>query len=187
MGAPRVYSTTFQLLSQCSTLLFGYTTIMPRFHSPILRRARGSGADGIKSYNDPRVRLPAAPSLASGCRSSSNTWYSRPMAEPWAVSRSVTKYFTPLLAPSLNLKSNSKMNAPYCASVTISPPPAASPPVEASTFNTPSFTSQPFCGKVVLYAPRQPVVVLPSHNSLKPAFFSASERLLGIIFTTNRS
>src|SRR6476469_1991260 len=104
IGPPRVYSTTFQPLSQCSTLLFGYTTIIPRFHSPILRRARGSGLDGIRSYREASVRLPAAPSFASGCPASSNTWYSKPMAEPLLSSFSVTKYFTPLLAASVILK-----------------------------------------------------------------------------------
>src|SRR6476620_6774600 len=147
IGPPRVYSTTFQPLSQCSTLLFGYTTIIPRFHSPILRRARGSRLDGIKSYKDASVRLPAAPSLASGWRSSSSTWYSKPMAEPLLFSFSVTKYLTPLLAPSVNLKSNCKIKAPYSFVVTISPPLAASPPCDANTLNTPSLICQPLSGK----------------------------------------
>src|SRR5690606_33076445 len=94
-------------------------------------------------------------------------------------------YFTPLLAPSVNLHSNWKIKALYSFCVTISPPLVDSAPFEESTCNSPLFTSQPFSGKFFLYAPRQPWVVLPSNSSEKPLRFSASDRSFGIVFTTN--
>src|ERR1019366_7119906 len=81
--------------------------------SPIGRITDLSLLEGIKSYNDASVLSPFLPSFASGCNESSSTWYSRPMADPVLCSERVTKYFTPLLAPGVNLNSNDRSNALY--------------------------------------------------------------------------
>ena len=62
----------------------------------------------------------------------------------------------------------------------MSPPAAASPPPVSRTMSTPSLIVQPFSGNVCSFAPRQPAVVLPSHSSFQPSFFSRSVRVLGM-------
>src|SRR5690606_26544189 len=144
------YSKTFHPFNQCSMRLSGCTTIIPLFHSPIGLLALDSGSEGIRSYKEANLRLPAAPCFASGCFSSSSIWYSKPIADPVLFSFSVTKYFTPLFAPGDNLKSNWKINAPYSFSVTISPPFADSAPPDGNTLSTPFSTCHPFAGKFSL-------------------------------------
>src|SRR5690606_36423135 len=55
----------------------------------------------------------------------------------------------------------------------------------ASTSIIPSLIAQPLSGKVFLYAPRHPVDDFPSKRSSMPYCFSASDKLLGIVFLTN--
>src|ERR1700761_7986289 len=150
--------------------------ILPVFHAPIGRTKRSCLLAGIRSYNEARVRSPFLPNLASGCTLSSKTWYSSPIAEPLVSSFKVTKYFTPLLAPVLILNSNDKSNALNSSLVTISPTLAASPPAEPKIVIVPSRTTQPpgLVGKVVILAPIQPALVLPSNSKRQPSFFSYS-------------
>src|SRR5258708_35337401 len=128
--------------------------------------------EGIKSYKDAKVRLPFFPILASGCNESSSTWYSNPIAEPVLFSVSVTKYFTPLFAPGVNLNSNERSKALYSPVVTISPPSPPSLPFDSNTVMVPLVTFQSFSGKVFLYAPLQPLEVFPSNNNFHPFCFS---------------
>ena len=66
--------------------------------------------------------------------------------------------------------------------VTISPPLVDSPPSDFRTFKMPSSMIQPLSGNVVDLAPRQPLVVLPSHNNFQPSFCSCDDRVLGTLF-----
>src|SRR5690606_4937473 len=138
---PLTYSRTFTPFNQYSTLLSGDTLIVPWFHSPISRMNRGFWLEVIRSYSDARVLFPSLPNFASGCLSSSSIWYSRPIADPVLPSLSVTKYLTPLLAPSVSLKSNFSSNALYSFSVTISPPFVDFAPSYFNTLNTTSLIS----------------------------------------------
>ena len=101
------------------------------------------------------------------------------MAEPVVFSFSVTKYFTPLLAPSVSLNSNCSSNVEKRSSVTISPPFCDSPPEEGITLIMPSWMLQPLSGNEALCAPRQPRVVEPSNNKRTPRSFSMSDSWLG--------
>ena len=66
------------------------------------------------------------------------------------ASASVTKYFMPLLAPFVSLKSSSSIKSAYSSAVTISPPFCDSLPAEARTVSHPFFTDHPFFGKICL-------------------------------------
>src|SRR5665213_214302 len=156
----------------------------PVFQAPIGLTKRACLLAGIRSYKDARVRSPLRPILASGFRASSSTWYSNPIAEPLVTSDSVTKYFTPLLAPGVILNSNDRSNALYMASVTISPPPDSSFPADGNTCIVPSAYSQPLAGNLASVAPRHPLGECPSYNSFHPLSFSWAESLFGIKFTT---
>ena len=79
----------------------------------------------------------------------------------------------PLLAPSEIKKSTLNSKFLNFSIVIISPPFLASFPLEACTVIIPLFIIQPFSGNELNFAPRQPFVVLPSHNILNPKFFSS--------------
>src|SRR5689334_4933165 len=104
----------------------------------------------IRSYKEARVLFPSLPILASACNESSSNWYSRPIAEPWLFSDSVTEYFKPLLAPCVNLNSDDRSDALNFSLVTISPPLVDSFPSDESTLSNPSFISHPFSGNWLL-------------------------------------
>src|SRR5688572_6824355 len=119
----------------------------PVFHPPGCLMNRVVFSAFIRSYSDANVRLPLIPIFASGCKLSSSTWYSSPIADPELFSDKVTKYFRPLFAPGDSLKSNDRSKALNFSRVTISPPLCDSAPPDDNTFITPSFISQPVEGK----------------------------------------
>lgn len=118
-------------------------------------------------------------SEATGCFSSSSIWNSQPIAEPSPLFKSgFTKYFIPLFAPSVILKSTFSIKFLYLRIVTISPPFVDSPPPLFSTFKIPLSITQPLDGKVLIRAPFHPSVVLPSHNNFHPSLVSCSVNTL---------
>ena len=146
--------------------------ILPKFHCPMFLKNLFCFSALIRSYKDANVLLPLRPIFASGCKVSSNTWYSKPIAEPLLDSASVTKYFMPLFAPGVNLNSNDRSNAPNCSLVIISPPLAASAPLAAITFNVPFSIAHPCSGKLFPFALFHPLFVFQSNNKRHPSFFS---------------
>ena len=185
MSVFRVYSISFTPFSQCSTWLS--FTIMVAVLKSFLLKGFFSGA-GIRSYNEPNFLLPFTPSLASGCLSSSRIWNSQPIAEPSPLFKSgLTKYLTPLFAPSVILKSTVRMKFLYLRVVTISPPLADSAPPLFITFRIPSSIFHPFSGKAFNFAPLQPLLVLPSQSRAQPSLASRGDMVLAIIFRSGAS
>ena len=136
--------------------MFGCTTTRPVFQLPMGCKNLFCLSAFIRSYSEANVLLPARPILASGCNVSSSTWYSSPIAELSDFSSRVTKYFTPLFAPGVNLNSNDKSKALYSSLDTMSPPPPACLPSEDKTVILPLLISHPFSGKRLLNALTHP-------------------------------
>ncbi len=91
-----------------------------------------------------------------------------------------TKYLMPLLAPLVMLKSTISSKSLYFATVTMSPPAAASRPSASSTESSPFLISQPEAGNRSSFAPRQPAVVLPSQSSVQRSALSRSLTVFGM-------
>jgi len=130
--------------------------------------------EGIRSYKEAIVRCLLRLLLHPGCLASSSTWFQDRSQILYSVPDSVTKYFTPLLAPSvsrnskLQFKSTEFLIGDYVTTMGRLAPP------EGRTAAR-HLWSPPFSGKEVLYAPLHPLVVLPSKVIHTGLFFGFAE------------